>query len=184
MEVQSDDNEIEFLTPLTGSYYGTISVRLGLTTVTRRYYIRVTGIGLDGKDHKAIIEVRQNAGSIRFVASFDPTLPNNITGGGYKTTVIYNFGPNDPENVPMPDDKLYYIWVEVYKTALYGELIFDSRTGTDNNLGMAIVPGTYQYQIKVQIPANDNVDPRAIYIRVRSDNFGSFDYGPIIQGSR
>lgn len=182
-ETASDDNQINFLSPLTGSWYGTIDVELGLTKVTRRYYIRVTGIGLDGKIHKGVVGVNQNAGYINYNASFDPLLPKNISSGIYETTVIYDFIPNDPENVPMPSDKPYYLWVEVYKSSLYGERIFDSRTGTDGNLGMVIVPGTYQYKIKIQIPANDNIDPRSIFIKVNSDKFRSFEYGPIVQGS-
>lgn len=181
-ETASDDNDIEFLSSLTGSHYGTIGVKLNYTPMTRRFYIRVTGISLDGKMHKEIATVTQYAASIRYLASFDPALPKNFLGSGFETTVTCNLTPNDPDRVPIPSDKPYYIWVEVYKASLYGELIFDSRTDTDGNLGMIVVPGTYQYKINIKIPANDNVDPRSIFIKINSTAFGMLDYGPIIQG--
>lgn len=176
-ETPSDDTSLQFIGAISGSKDGKITVSIDYTPTKRTFYIRVTGIGLDGTKHKKIATVIQYAGSIRFNTLFEQELPKLIPGSGYEATVTCNMTPYDPDRVPIPPGK--HLWVEVRVGSTYGKLILDSRVGTEGGLGMLVVPGTYQYKITFQIPANPNIDARTLYIRIASDSFGESLNGTI-----
>lgn len=183
-EIGSDDNTLQFIGNTFGSKDGNITVNIDYTPKTRKYYIRVTGIGFDGKIHKEIATVTQYAANLSISATFNPALPKFIAGNGWETTVTCNILPNDPERVPIPSDKPRYLWVEVVQGTEYGDIIFDSRKNTENELGIPINPKTYEYNVDIKIPANNNIDARVVYILVKSTDFGWKTFGSIIQGNR